>query len=808
MRNQKAEHNMKRDLIWVLVGLMSVWMLLLILGMSAYAQGAEEYTLFVGEFENRTGLVNPLLDFVSDTLSFLLSRSQLASIHPVSPGLRSAYLQRARYEQPNVVATQLNLLAAEYARADAVLVGSYTKTGAQWSMDAQLYVMREGSRAEEDIHIAGKDAYYLLDGLAAEVGKRLGKAQYMLLSTPSWEAYESYRRGHETYYSFDIMGAMRHFQRAIELDPQLAIAHAELGMCCLMFRDPDEAGKAFAEAARFLQNVSEQERFVVMGLVAYHGSYGTDRVSTLEMPRMRDDMVWDEPWLHWNIAQNSSDADVRNRALKQWLTSVLAYARAGFYSAPQIVTLLPGGGKYERGGIQYPGFTYRTRECMAAFNTTGDSQFLEAALEFINLATDMEADDEYDDAWRHWELANIYSIMNRTSDVQQQRSKWVQMAKQKLQTGQPSMTMDDIARKYLKMGLLKEALELASKAVEQESDPRIRAICVLTLADVYAASGELDEAFNSYVEAFGPSARGYANKGALAASLTGLRLLMSDNPEFVDEVRRAKLDEIMKTMENMDPLIARSEETASESLYDSDTVFRHITDFCTAMGDIKPALTLVRGMLKAETDPSEQLVFLSYLSSFEGGIIESDITESQLRLLEKALSGIGGFELGVSGPFRFSGNGSIEVVTELVGAAVPEDPVEGAFCLHVTVNAPGTNYWNAQILGEGRVFQEGKVYTLAAFLKAKEGTFNIRFCPQLAQDPWTGYGQEILTMTDTWAEYHVTTPPMPETVNPARIVFHVGFSAGEFWMDVVRFYEGEFVPYEGSPDPLQKSIKE
>jgi tetratricopeptide (TPR) repeat protein len=647
MRNQKVTYDMRRGFIWIMTGLMSVWMFLLILGTSGYAQGAEN-TLFVGEFENRTDIVNPLLSFISDTLNFLFSRSELADIRPIPAGLRSAYLQRARNEQPNVDATQLNLLAAEYGKADAVLLGSYSKTGAQWTMDTQLYVTRGGGRAKEDIRLTGDDVYRLLDSLAAEVSKRLGTGQYMLLSTPSWEAYESYRRGHETYYSFDVMGAMRHFQRAIELDPQLAIAHAELGMCRLLLEDPGEAGKAFAEAAKNLQNVSEQERFIVMGLMGY---YEAGRLSgRAEMPRMRDDMVWDEPWLHWNIFQNSSDADVRNRILKQWLTSVLAYARAGFYSAPELVALLPGGGA---SAVQYSGisgFTYRTREFMEAFNTTGDPQFLEAALEFINLAADMEADDEYDDAWRHWELADIYSIMNRTSDAQEQRKNWLQMAKRKLQTSQPSMTMDDIARKYLKMGLLKEALELASKAVEQESEPRIRAVCLLTVADVYVASGELDEAFSSYVEVFEPSARGYAAKGALAASLSGLRKLMRGNPEFMDEVKRAKLDEIMETLENMDPLIARSEDTASESLYSGGAVFTHIKDFCTAMGDIKPALTLVRGMLKAETDPSERLVFLTYLSMFEGGITESDITESERRLLGVESGFIGTWI--VIGPFE------------------------------------------------------------------------------------------------------------------------------------------------------------
>jgi hypothetical protein len=26
------------------------------------------------------------------------------------------------------------------------------------------------------------------------------------------------------------------------------------------------------------------------------------------------------------------------------------------------------------------------------------------------------------------------------------------------------------------------------------------------------------------------------------------------------------------------------------------------------------------------------------------------------------------------------------------------------------------------------------------------------------------------------------------------MTFHVGFAAGEFWMDNVRFYEGDYVP--------------
>jgi tetratricopeptide (TPR) repeat protein len=818
MKNQNVTYNMNRNLIWILAGLIYVWVLLSLLGTSGYPEAArytgdsphssrgmgdfphEGYTLFVGEFENRTDIVNPLLDFVNDTLDFLFSRSQLADIHPVSPALRSAYLQRARNEQPNVDATQLNLLAAEYGKADAVLVGGYSKTGAQWTMDAQLYVTREGSRAKEDIHLSGDDVYRLLDGLAAEVSKRLGTGEYMLLSTPSWEAYEAYRQGHQAYYNFDNLAAVRHFQRAIELDPQLAIAHAELGLCHLMLNDIPEVDKAMAEAEKNVQNVSEQERLIVMGLACYykadrHAFMGSEGVSTFpDLPRLRDDTVWDEPWLRWHIARSSGDESVRDREYKQWLTSALAYAKAGFYGAPELA----------EAGVERPeGLTTGSEfgRCVSAFNITKDPQFLEAALQFIGQAADVDANDAYDDAWKHWHLSRIYSLMDRRTDMQQQREEWLRIVKSKPPDDLSPGVINDIARKCLGIGSLKDALDFAFRAVELESDLDLRSQYLLTLADIRSASGELDEAFSLYLEAFEASERGDAGTGVLGDSLSGLTRLISDNPELVDEAIRTKLNQMTESIKNMDPMLFRSE--SAQATIKSGTTFGSIENFCLEVGDIEPALMLVRGMLEAETDPSEQLTFLSYLSRSEGGI-----TESELGLLEKVRSGFGGFELGVPGTLRFSGNGSIEVVSELVGAAVPEDPVEGEFCLHVTVNKAGTNYWEAQILDAGYVFQEGKVYTLAAFLKAKEGTFNINFCPQLPQDPWTSYGAEILTMTDTWAEYHVTTPPMPETVNPARITFHVGFSAGQFWMDVVRFYEGEFVPYEGSPDPLQKGVKE
>ena len=157
----------------------------------------------------------------------------------------------------------------------------------------------------------------------------------------------------------------------------------------------------------------------------------------------------------------------------------------------------------------------------------------------------------------------------------------------------------------------------------------------------------------------------------------------------------------------------------------------------------------------------------------------------------------GGFESGAMSPWSiYSGatgaNG--EVVTELLDAAVPEDPVEGDYCLHVMVPEAGENAWAAGLQNAGHVFETGKLYTLSVFLKCNEGTLSIGLKPEQAFDPWTGYGNQTFTITEEWTEYSVTTPVFTEDVDPGSITFHISATAGDFWVDAARWYEGDYIP--------------
>lgn len=150
------------------------------------------------------------------------------------------------------------------------------------------------------------------------------------------------------------------------------------------------------------------------------------------------------------------------------------------------------------------------------------------------------------------------------------------------------------------------------------------------------------------------------------------------------------------------------------------------------------------------------------------------------------------------------GTSSARVVSQLTGAVVPEAPIEGKYCLHVTVPAAGANFWDVGLQHTGHVFEAGKKYTLSLFLKSRQGTAQVNIKVELGQDPWTGYAMRSVTMTDEWAEYSITTPVFAFTVTPGQLTFHIGYATAEFWVDGVRFYEGDYVPRAYNPNPRDR----
>jgi hypothetical protein len=173
----------------------------------------------------------------------------------------------------------------------------------------------------------------------------------------------------------------------------------------------------------------------------------------------------------------------------------------------------------------------------------------------------------------------------------------------------------------------------------------------------------------------------------------------------------------------------------------------------------------------------------------DGGLMFLNAVEYMINWTPSNLMANGNLESGDATGWNTYGDASMEVVQDLAGAAIPDVPIEGSNCLHVTVNSAGANFWDAGLQHGGKVFEAGKSYSLSVWFKSKAGPFQINMKPERAENPWEGYGSKAITITEEWAQYTTNTGVIPETVDPASITFHIAYAPGEFYVDDAVFAE-------------------
>ncbi|HEX8773540.1 MAG TPA: protein kinase [Pyrinomonadaceae bacterium] len=130
---------------------------------------------------------------------------------------------------------------------NAVLAAGFLRAGERMRVTAQLLNVATGdilwsdridSDAQDIITVQDTIAQRIVDGLRLELGTE-EKAELAAHATTNAEAYEEYLRGRDlmgryiyhTLANEDVEAAIGHFRRAIQLDPQFALAHCALGGC-------------------------------------------------------------------------------------------------------------------------------------------------------------------------------------------------------------------------------------------------------------------------------------------------------------------------------------------------------------------------------------------------------------------------------------------------------------------------------------------------------------------------------------------------------------------------------------------------
>jgi serine/threonine protein kinase/Tfp pilus assembly protein PilF len=243
-------------------------------GANGAAPAAIKDSIILADFVNRTG--EPVFDTtLNQALQIDLEQSPVLNI--VSPQHLAQSVKYLGKPAGTPVTPEIAREIGEREGVKAILTGTIANLGKQYVVTLSAQNTATGDEiVSEQAQAADKE--HVLDALgkaAAAIRGKLGEdlASIKKLDTPfgqatttSLEAFRAYALGDRAHVqSLDIPEAEGHYLRAVELDPNFAMAYARLGVVYINSGQVEKANRYFAKAYAMSKNVSERERLYITG---------------------------------------------------------------------------------------------------------------------------------------------------------------------------------------------------------------------------------------------------------------------------------------------------------------------------------------------------------------------------------------------------------------------------------------------------------------------------------------------------------------------------------------------------------------
>ena len=231
----------------------------------------EKDSVVLSSVVNRTG-DTMFDDTLGEALALQLRQSPFLNVVPDQQV--QATLRLMSLEPMTPITAEVGREVCQRAGARALLGGTIAMLGSSYviTLNAQDCV-RGSVFAEEQGQAPTKEAVLGVMGDAVsrfreKLGESLGSIQRYdtkveEATTRSLEALKAYSQGLRTRRTSGDFDSVPFFRRAIDLDPEFALAYARLGTVYANLSQPEEARKMTARAYELRQKVSEVERYYI-----------------------------------------------------------------------------------------------------------------------------------------------------------------------------------------------------------------------------------------------------------------------------------------------------------------------------------------------------------------------------------------------------------------------------------------------------------------------------------------------------------------------------------------------------------------
>ena len=240
-------------------------------GTNARAPLTDRDSILIADFDNTTG--DEVFDgTLRQAVAVALGQSPFLNVVSET---RVREMLRYHGRSPDERVTQD--LAREIAQrqgVEALLLGSIARLGSHYVISLEAVnaasgeaLAREQAEAESRERILGR-----LNEAATKLREELGESLASIekfsapieqATTTSLEAFKAYDLGRQKHLGGQYLEAIPLLRRAVELDPNFAMAYAALGISYVTAREYDLAAESSQRAFELRDRVSERERFYI-----------------------------------------------------------------------------------------------------------------------------------------------------------------------------------------------------------------------------------------------------------------------------------------------------------------------------------------------------------------------------------------------------------------------------------------------------------------------------------------------------------------------------------------------------------------
>jgi tetratricopeptide (TPR) repeat protein len=267
----------------------------------------EKDTVVLADFLNRTG-DNMFENTLSEALALQLRQSPFLNL--LSEQQVSATLRQMGRDGTAALTPDVAREVCQRTSSRATLGGSIASLGSSYVIALRALDCVSGAvLAEEQVTASNKEQVIAaLGGAASTLRERLGESLDMVrrydsrieeATTPSLDALKAYTQGMMTRRTQGDFESLPFFRRAIELDPNFALAHARLGTVLANIGERDEAKKAATRAYELGDKVSERERLYIEA--RYYTTVTEDQTKAIESYKLLLATYPDDYGAHTNI---------------------------------------------------------------------------------------------------------------------------------------------------------------------------------------------------------------------------------------------------------------------------------------------------------------------------------------------------------------------------------------------------------------------------------------------------------------------------------------------------------------------------